>query len=120
MNIDHFALMAIEFWKLIRSYERSLSLLPPEHQAKIQAQVRYSARRLETLLDDTDIRLVSFDGRVFEPNLPITAVNAEDFDNNTDNLVVDQTIEPAVMNNSTVIIMGKVVLAIGEENVSGN
>ena len=114
MNSDHFISLAVEFWKIINSYERSLVFLPPEHQAKTQAQIRFSAQKLNTLLEDTGVRLVSYEGQVFEPNLPVSAINADEYIDVEDNLVVKQTIEPAVIDGSKVIVMGKVILAKGE------
>ena len=111
MNEEGFAKLAIELWKLIRSFERALEMLPLDKQSKVKAQVRFSYNRLVSLLDDADIRIVSFDGKPFEPNLPVTAVNADDFDGETGNLVVKQTIEPAVVKETKVLVFGKVVLA---------
>lgn len=120
MSTDNISAMAIEFWKLIRSYERILIFLPPEHHAKTQAQVRFSARRLAAVLEESGIRLVTFDGQVFEPNLPVTAVNMEDFGNTDENLIIEQTIEPTVMNDNSIVSMGKVVLTVGGKYVPGN
>jgi len=117
MDADEIAKMIVEFWKLIRSYESSVSLLPQDHQARTRAQIRYSASRLGRLLDEMDINLVTFDGRTFEPNLPVTAINADDFDGETENLIIEQTIEPALIRETSVLAMGKVVLKKGQKNV---
>ena len=120
MNEEGFASLAIEFWKLIRSFERTLDMLPFDKQSKVKAQVRFSSNRLASLLDDADVRMVSFDGKSFEPNLPVTVVNTDDFDGETVNLVVKQTIEPAIVKETRVLLFGKVVLARRGKDVSGN
>ena len=102
--------LAVEYWKLIRSYERSLPLLPATHHAKTQAQIRYSANRLEAILSQLQIVLQTYEGKIFEPNLPVTAVNAEDFDSENKTLIIDQTIEPAIIFETNVLAMGKVIL----------
>ena len=120
MKLEQIGKIVVEFWKLAQSYERSIPLLPPEHQARTQAQLRFSRNQLKTLLDESRMTLVTFEGRVFQPNLPVTAVNAEDFDEGSDHLIVDQTIEPAVVHDAHVLLMGKVLLAKGKKDVLGN
>ncbi len=111
-NQGQFAKLVVEFWKLVRAYERSIPLLPPDHQTRAQAQLRFSANQLKSLLDEVQIVLVTFEGKTFEPNLPMSAVNADDFEDD-DNLVVAQSIEPAIVQDGKVLLMGKVVLAKG-------
>jgi molecular chaperone GrpE (heat shock protein) len=113
VNEEGFANLAIELWKLIRSFEQALEMLPLDKQSKVKAQVRFSYSRLVSLLDDAGVRIKCFDGEPFEPNLPVTAVNADDFNGVTENLVVKQTIEPAVVKETKVLVFGKVVLARG-------
>ncbi len=111
-NEGQFVKLAVEFWKLIRAYERSLPLLPPDHQNRAQAQLRFSTNQLKSLLDEAKITLVTFEGKTFEPNLPVSAVNVDDFEN-SDNLIVAQSIEPAIVHDGKVLLMGRVVLAKG-------
>lgn len=114
--------LAVEYWKLLRAFERTVDRLPREHVAKTSAQLRFSARRLELLLDECGLKLVTFDGQEFEPNLPMTALNSDDFSDG-ELLTVDTTIEPAVVENMTVLHLGKVVLKKakdGGHDVSGD
>lgn len=108
------AKMAVEFWKVIQSYNRSVSLLPTEHQAKTLAQVRFAATRLQSILDTGGLSLITFEGKEFEPNIAATAVNSDDFDDlEVGGLFVAQTVEPAIVHDTNVLLMGKVVLARG-------
>ena len=120
MNLEQIGKIVVEFWKLAQSYERSIPLLPPEHRARTQAQLRFSRNQLKNVLDEARMKLVTFEGRVFQPNLPVTAVNADDFDEGSDHLIVGQTIEPAVVHDAHVLLMGKVLLAKGKKDVRGN
>jgi hypothetical protein len=56
------------------------------------------------------MRVISFDGLSFEVNLPAIAVNAQDVAGVND-VVIESTLEPAVIANSTVLIAAKVYLA---------
>lgn len=103
------ALLAIEYWKLLRAFERAITRLPQEHVAKSAAQLRFSANRLDALLQEGGLNLVTFDGQAYEPNMAATALNADDF-SGEERLVVDSTVEPALIEDMTVIVFGKVLL----------
>lgn len=108
-NRKTLAHLAVEYWKLLRAFERTIDRLPHEHVSKTRAQLRYSAGRLDSLLGEGGLKLVTFDGQKFEPNIPARALNVEDFTEG-DNLVIESTVEPAVVENMTVLFLGKVVI----------
>lgn len=101
--------LAVEYWKLLRAFERTIERLPPEHVARTAAQLRFSAGRLDALLKEGGLRLVTFEGQAYEPNLPVTALNADDFSDG-DRLAIETTVEPAVVRDMSVLLLGKVVL----------
>lgn len=111
------AQFAVELWKLLRAFERAVQLLPTEHQARSQAQLRFSAGRLESLLNESGFVLGIFDGQSFEPNLPVSALNGDEFAG-SDALTVQQTIEPAIVCDGRVVVMGKVIIGKGGKDVS--
>lgn len=102
--------IASEYWKLLRSLERAITLVPLEAQARLNSQRRYSEDRLDVLLAGQGMRLITFDGVAYEVNLPASAINAEDF-KDTDIVVVERTLEPAVVSDMDVVLSGKVFLA---------
>ena len=101
--------LAVEYWKLLRSLERTIDLAPLDSRARLLAQSRYAEGRLESLLANAKMKAVGFDGVAFEVNLPAIAINGEDF-SGLDNLVVEQTIEPAIVFDMTVLLTGKVLV----------
>lgn len=110
MNYDIvLAGLAVEYWKLLRSFERTIDLVPLDSRARLLAQTRYAEGRLESLLADAKMKAVGFDGAAFEVNLPAIAINGEDLVG-LDNLVVERTIEPAIVSDMTVLLSGKVLL----------
>ena len=111
--------MAVDFWKLLRVIERALAALPEEKRKRIEAQLRFSASRLEGHLADLDISLATFEGQAFGPELPAVAVNADEFDD-AGSLVVESAVEPAVILDGQVIQNARVMLREGTANVSGN
>jgi hypothetical protein len=105
-----FAHLSIEYWKLLRSFERALESVTSERRPGLVAQVRYSSNRLEALLNECGMRLIAFDGVPFEVNLPAAAVNGDEFGPD-ENLFVERTIEPAVIWQMQIIVMGRAFLS---------
>ncbi len=119
MTIAH---LAVEYWRLLKALERTIDRLPHEHVAKTTAQLRFSNRKFEYLLKEFGLNLVMFDGQKYEPNVPVTAINADDFTDGED-LTIESTLEPTLVKNMNVLLLGKVVLKKFEEetpDVSGN
>jgi hypothetical protein len=108
-NSNILAEFAVEHWKLLRAFERTIGRLPCEHAAKAAAQLRFSAGKLESLLKEGGLNLVTFEDQKFEPNMPATAINVDDFDDG-ELTIIEITIEPAVIQNMTVLHWGKVML----------
>jgi hypothetical protein len=113
------AKLAVEYWKLLRAFERTLDRMADEHRVKAAAQLRFSASRLDALSREGGFSLATYEGQAFSPNLPVAAINGEDFSEG-DRLYIESTLEPAVIHDTQVIAMGKVILMKGEENVSGD
>ncbi len=106
---EGFARLAVDQWKLIRVLSRLVERLPIESQARVKAQVRFSTERLEATASQLGFRLEVFDGRKFEPSLPVAAANAQDFPGIPSLLVAD-TLEPTVVSDGRIVHLGKVNL----------
>jgi hypothetical protein len=119
VNREHYmsttsAELAAEYWKLIRAMERTIPFLPDDMRPRLAAQCRYANGRIETLLGREGMRLVSFDGSFYEVNMPATAVNGEEMAGVV-SVVVERTLEPAVVSDHGVVLTGKVFLAAGQQ-----
>lgn len=101
--------LAIEYWKLVRLTQRALEFAPDTQRAGMIAQLRFFNEKLHSILAMEKIECVSFDGRVFEVNMPAVAVNGEDLSPD-DEHIVERTLEPAVIVSGQVVISGKVFL----------
>lgn len=101
--------LAVEYWKLMRAVERTLELMPEHARERVASQARYAASRLHALLEEQNMSLQVFDGMEFEINLPAAAINGDEFQDAAS--VVERTLEPAVVSNMRVLLMGKVFLA---------
>ena|SRR5579884_3069763 len=101
--------LAAEYWKLVQYFKRAIELAPEQARARMEAQVRYAESRMEAILATQCMRVLSFDGMPFEPNMPAVAINADEF-HDLDALVVERTLEPAVVKDMDVLVSGKVYL----------
>lgn len=102
--------LAIEYWKLLRTVDRAVEVAPEHVRQRIASQARYAASRLDALLGEQNMSLQVFDGMEFEVNLPASAINGEEFQE-AKTSVVERTLEPAVISDMRVVLMGKVLLA---------
>jgi hypothetical protein len=104
------AQLAVEYWKLLRIMDRAIDSAPAAARERLASQARYSAARLDALLTEQNMSIHAFDGMDFEVNLPASAINADDFQA-VDHSIVERTLEPAIISDMRVVLMGKVFLA---------
>lgn len=115
-----FADLVVEFWKLLRLYQKTIVDIPVIKQKKMDAQWQYCTGRFKSLSAELGFKVVEYEGAIYSANLPVVVVNVDDFTTN-EGLVVRQTIEPTVVYEGRVVNMGKVILAQGERtHESGN
>jgi hypothetical protein len=107
--------LAVEFWKLLNNYDRLIDVVPDAAKQRLLAQARYGKMRLAAILQSEDMHMVLYDGHPFGANLPVVAINNDDF-SSEDGLIISQTIEPTVMKNMDVVTVGKVYLERTGEN----
>lgn len=101
--------LAVEAWRFSRIYERLLSKLDAGEQKRFLSQFRYLQKQLEDNLSDAGYRLQNLEGQAFDPGIAATAVNQSDF-LPEDALVVEQMLEPVILNENGIVKMGKVLL----------
>lgn len=106
-----FAALAVEHWRLVRALTRLVERMPVEGQERVAAQARFASSRLASITAESGFRLVTFDGRLFDPSLPVSAVNADEFPVGSA-LCVAETLEPAVVRDGSIVQLGKVALAV--------
>lgn len=105
--------LAVESWRFVRSYARVVAKLAPSEQARFQSQQRYFQKQLEEKLQSVGFTLVDLEGHSFDPGMAATAINLADFSAESSSgfeLVVDQMLEPVIMNAQGLVKMGTVLL----------
>jgi hypothetical protein len=101
--------LAVDMWKLQRAFDRTIADLPPERASQRSAQLRYSRDRLDALLSEAGLRIVTFEGEPFSAHLPVTPINGEQAAG--DSAIIETTVEPTLIARNQVVHIGKVLLA---------
>ena len=83
-----------------------------EEKKRYESAYSFHSSKVNELSDVFHLRIVLFDGHVFDDGMPITPLNADEFATE-DKLLVQQTIEPTVITEDGQIIRtGTVILAL--------
>ena len=114
MKIESVAQLCVEYWKLAAATEKALSGILANDGKRLEAQLKFSKRQLDVLLQELGLRLVDFSGERFHPGLAVSVDNPGDFKED-EALVVCKTIEPTIMSDMTVIRLGRVIVAPVEQ-----
>lgn len=104
------AQLAVEYWRLLRTVERAVEVASEDAKERLMSQARYAIVRFETILGEQQISIQEFDGCDFAANLPVSPVNGDECSVEAQ-YVVERTIEPTIVRDTRVLIMGKVLLA---------
>jgi len=88
--------IAVESWRLSRLLNRLLTKLNAGEQGRYRGQFRWFEKKLEGSLSDAGMRIVNVEGHDFDPGMAATPLNIEEFGAD-DTLVVDQMLEPIIM-----------------------
>ena len=102
------AKLAIEYWRVLRSYERNLHSMP--NRTSASSTIRNSEKKFFDILMENGLSIPTLEGQDYSPNLPLTVINADEFDDN-EGLIVSQMIEPTIVDENGVVTMGKAILA---------
>ena len=106
-NKIELAKMAVEFWRVLKVFDKHLTNYPPDN--KTASVVRNAERKLLSILEESNLKLVIYDGQIYSPNLAVTIVNNDDFSEN-ENLIVGNTLEPTILCDGRLLHIGKAIL----------
>lgn len=105
--------IASEFFRLQGVINKVMSKIDVEEQLKYNSQFSWFSKKVYKALEDSEIRLICLDGQKYDVGMSVTPLNIEEFSLD-DTLYVDQTVEPIIMKNDSVIKVGTVILRRGE------
>ena len=103
------ASLAIESWRLSKSFERLLTKSDPMEQRKYKSKLSWFNKKLNETLEEANLKFINLENQKYDTGAAVTAINLDDFQPDED-LEIDQMIEPIVMSNEGVLRAGTVVL----------
>lgn len=101
--------LANESWRFAKVFARAITKLDAGEQTRYVSQYRFYIKQLEDALDSEGFKLVNLEGHQFDPGTAATAVNLDEF-KPTDILIVDQMLEPLIMNEKGIVKTATVIL----------
>jgi len=111
-DLDTVIALSVEAWKFTRLFQRAVGKLEMSEQSRFISQARFFQKRVDAVLEQNNVRLESLEGQLFEPGLAATPLNADEFPDSSDRLVVAQMIEPVVIGPNGVIRTGTFLLGV--------
>ena len=100
---------AVEGWRFSRLFSRLISKLDAGESSRYLSQQRYFQKKISESLEDVGLKLVNVEGQVYDPGMAATALNLEDFAPH-DVLIVEQMVEPIIMDANGLCRSGTVML----------
>lgn len=101
--------LATESWYFTTVYQRMLTNVDVSQHRKYTSQLRWFVRKMEEALEESGLRIVNVEDQSYDPSMAVSPVNLEDFHADVP-LVVNQMLEPIIMDGTTLVKMGKVTL----------
>ncbi len=101
--------IASESWRFSRVFERLVMKLDAGEKSRYQSQLRWFTKKVDEALAQVELRIVNVEGHPFDPGMAATPLNIEEF-KPEDSLVVDQMLEPIIMDKNGLVKSGTVIL----------
>ena len=95
--------MATESWRLFKVLERLMSSLDVKEQQRYQSKIRWFVKKTEESLKNAGLNIVNYEGRPYDPGIPASPINLEDFQQE-EQLYVTQMLEPVILDSEGNIV----------------
>ena len=105
----------VELYKFNTTFSRMLQKISEEDQPRFLNKYQYFSKKIIELADTIDIQVKDFCGFDFDPGLPVSVLNLEDY-SIEDELIISQMLEPVIMKKGKLIKTGVALVSKKEEN----
>lgn len=110
IDVEGLAQLCVEYWRLMVVTEKALARVQEKDGKRLEAQLKFSKRQFDVILQDLGLRLVDFSGERFYPGLAVSVDNPAEHDDD-EVLMISKTLEPTVMSDMTIVKRGRVIVA---------
>ena len=101
--------MAVEAWRFRRVFDKAMSKLEAGESSRYIGQLNWFIKKVEAALKTAGLRIVNVEGRPYDIGMALTPLNIDDFEPE-DQLLVEQLIEPIIMDDEKVVKTGTAIL----------
>ena len=101
--------IASELYRFRQVFSKAISKLDVDEQGKYMSQFAWFSKRVDKAVENAGLRILDIKGQLFDPGMAVTALNIEDFDT-TDELYIEQMMEPIIMKGDRIQKTGTVIL----------
>jgi hypothetical protein len=114
LSLNNDAIIAdllVEEYRFMRSYLSITDRLFDDEKKRYKSTYEFHKKKLAEITKELNLNLVTFDGKDYDVGLPVTPLNTDEFEQ-SDKLIIEQTIEPTIINNAGVVRLGTVILGL--------
>ena len=104
--------LAIENWKTTQIFHKLLTKADIQDQLRYTNKLNWFMKKTEDYLETAGLRVVNIEGSKYDAGMAVTAINLEEFENES-NLIVEKMLEPIIMGPNGVERTGTVILKEG-------
>ena len=102
--------MILESWRFMNVFRNAMMKLSLEEQERYKGRYSWFHRMLNEIAETAGLRIIKINqGETYDIGMAVTALNIEDFQSD-DTLIIEQMIEPIIMEKDSVIRRGSVML----------
>ena len=101
--------IASETFRLRGVFMRVMRSAEPDEQKKYMSQFAWFEKRVCRAMEEADVRVVDLTGQKYDPGMPVTPLNIDDFDSDSV-LVIERMTEPVIMLGERLSRTGTVML----------
>lgn len=101
--------IASELYRFEKVFVKAVDRLDAEEQSKYVSQFSWFAKRVDKAMMEAGLKLLSMEGKLYDPGMAVTPLNIEEFEKD-DDLYIEQMIEPIIMKDNKLYKMGTVIL----------
>lgn len=105
--------IAVEAWRFKKIFEKAMQKLDAGESNRYISQFKWFIKKVELALKEAGLRIINVEGQPFDIGMAVTPINMDDFSDG-DLLIVEQMLEPIIMDSESIVKIGTVFLRRGE------
>jgi hypothetical protein len=100
---------AVEIWRLPKMLNKLIAKIDLDEQKKYVNQFNWFNKKAIEFFQSESISISSLEGMPFDVGMPVDPINIGDFTKD-DELIVEQVLEPVILQNGKILKTGSVIL----------